>query len=109
MIDFTHKSGDTFYACPFEVKKDGIALDLTTVGIRLQIRKQNTARCEFEMNIANGKLEIVNALQGRFRIVNQIIKLESYNYVYDIQFTFANGTVKTWVTGKFLITNDVTR
>lgn len=109
MIDFTHKSGDTFCLVPFQVKKDTVEMDLTGVEIRMQLRKQPNARVEMELNLTNGGLQIVNALEGRFRIAQQIIKAEPFNYFYDIQFKFTDGRVKTYITGRFLISNDVTR
>jgi len=39
----------------------------------------------------------------------QIINLDAYNYIYDIELIKADGTVKTYISGNFSITNDVTR
>ena len=43
------------------------------------------------------------------RINKQIINIPEFNYLYDIEITFADGTVKTWVEGNFVIKCDITR
>jgi len=40
-LNFKHKRGDCFEAVVFEVKYNGVALDLTDAIVRMQLRKVN--------------------------------------------------------------------
>lgn len=110
-LNFTHTKGDTFNEVAFEVKKNGTAINLTGATIRMQLRK------EYEdvnpvlslTSVANAGITITNATSGHFKINAQIINIEVFNYVYDIQFTLSSGEVKTYVKGAFNVTPEVTR
>jgi len=60
-------------------------------------------------SVANAGITITNPSSGIFAINRQIINLDAFNYIYDIELIKADGTVKTYVSGNFSITNDVTR
>lgn len=110
-LNFTHTKGDTFNEVAFEVKKNGTAIDLTGATIKMQLRKQyeDVSAVLSLTSVANAGLTITNATSGLFKINAQIINIEVFNYVYDIQFTLASGEVKTYVKGGFNITPEVTR
>jgi hypothetical protein len=69
----------------------------------------------FQRYGAKGIFEIIRwkraeSGDGEFKINKQIIDIPVYNYLYDIQITFSDGTVKSsWIYGSFNITNEVTR
>jgi hypothetical protein len=69
----------------------------------MQLRKEYQGLIYF--NVA---LTIVNGAAGTFRINKQIINIEAWDYLYDIEIALADGTVKTWVSGIFSISNNVT-
>jgi hypothetical protein len=48
----------------------------------------------------------IDAVAGEFEINQQLIDIEAGTYVYDIEIKFADDTVKTWISGEFLITCD---
>lgn len=110
-LNFTHTKGDTFNEVAFEVKKNGVALDLTGATIKMQLRKEyNDITPTLALtSVSNAGLTITNATSGHFKINAQIINIEVFNYVYDIQFTLASGEVKTYVKGGFNVTPEVTR
>jgi hypothetical protein len=60
-------------------------------------------------SVASAGITITNAAGGLFKINQQIINIPEFNYIYDIQITFADGTVKTWVEGNFVVKCDITR
>jgi len=110
-LNFTHTKGDTFSEVAFEVKKNGTAVNLTGAVIKMQLRKDyNDVNPALSLTsvLADG-ITITNATSGQFKINEQRIDIEVYNYVYDIQFSFASGEVKTYVKGGFNITPEVTR
>jgi hypothetical protein len=110
-LNFTHTKGDTFNEVAFEVKKNGTAIDLTGATIRMQLRKQySDASAVLSLtSVGSAGITITNATSGQFKINAQIIDIEVFNYVYDIQFTLVSGEVKTYVKGGFNVTPEVTR
>lgn len=110
-LNFTHTKGDTFNEVAFEVKKNGTALNLTGATIKMQLRKEysDVSPTLSLTSVSNAGLTITNATSGHFKINEQRIDIEVYNYVYDIQFSFASGEVKTYVKGGFNVTPEVTR
>ena len=110
-LNFTHTKGDTFNEVAFEVKKNGTALNLTGATIKMQLRKEysDVSPTLALTSVSNAGLTITNATSGHFKINEQIINIEVFNYVYDIQFTLASGEVKTYVKGGFNVTPEVTR
>ena len=59
--------------------------------------------------VDNAGITITDDVNGHFKINEQIIDICAYNYLYDIEIEFGDGTVKTYISGNFLIKNDVTR
>jgi hypothetical protein len=109
MKSFTHRRGDTFKQCDFQVKRNGEPVNLTNVSIRMQLRKRQNGRTDFEFSTENGKMIKTTPLEGRFAIKKQVIDIEPFKYSYDIEFSFENGDVNTWLSGIFEITNDSSR
>jgi hypothetical protein len=109
-LDFSHIKGDTFEAVNFAVVKNAVALSLTGAVIKMQLKKECNGVAILSLtSIANAGLTITNASGGLFKINQQIINISEYNYIYDIQITFADNTVKTWVSGNFIVKCDITR
>lgn len=110
-LNFTHTKGDTFNEVAFEVKKNGTAINLTGATIRMQLRKEyeDVTPALSLTSAASAGITITNASSGLFKINAQIINIEVFNYVYDIQFTLSSGEVKTYVKGGFNVTPEVTR
>jgi len=110
-LNFTHTKGDTFNEVAFEVKKNGTAINLTGATIKMQLRKLYTdVSAALSLTSASSAgITITNASAGQFKINEQIIDIEVFNYVYDIQFTLSSGKVKTYVKGGFNVTPEVTR
>ncbi len=109
ILDFEHYKGDTFLEVPFEILIDSVPLNLTGALIKMQLRKNYEKDVVLEFSTTNNKIQIINSSLGTFKIVEQIIDIESFNYIYDLQITLASGEVETYIKGKFNIANDVTR
>lgn len=110
-LNFTHTKGDTFNQVVFEVKRNDVAIDLTGATIKMQLRKNysDTSAALSLTSVSNSGITITNASNGNFKINQQIIDIEVFNYVYDIQFTLASGEVKTYIKGGFNVVPEVTR
>ena len=108
-LNFQHIKSDTFEAVNFEINVDTIPVDLTDTTIRMQLRKEYGGVVGLSLtSVANAGITITDAVNGLFRINQQIINIPAFNYIYDIEFDF-DGVVKTYISGNFLILNDVTR
>lgn len=103
-LNFQAIRNDTFEEVPFEIKKNNVPVNLTGATIRMQLRKIAGGTIAF-----SPALTVTNASSGLFKINKQIIPIDAYNYLYDIEIAFSDGTVKTWISGEFLIKNDITR
>jgi len=109
-LNFSHIKGDTFEAVNFAVVKNAVALSLTGAVIKMQLKKEcNGVAILAFTSVASAGITITNAAGGLFKINQQIINIPEFNYIYDIQITFADGTVKTWVEGNFVVKCDITR
>ena len=109
-LDFTHIKGDTFEAVNFQMLVNTIPLNLTGATLRMQLRKEYGGVVFLSLtSVASAGITITTAASGLFRINKQIINIDAANYIYDIELIKADGTVKTYISGSFSITNDVTR
>ena len=108
-LNFQHIKSDTFEAVNFEINVDTVPVDLSDTIIRMQLRKEYGGVVGLSLtSVANAGITITDAVNGLFRINQQIINIPAFNYIYDIEFDF-DGIVKTYISGNFLIKNDVTR
>lgn len=109
-LNFSHIQGDTFEAVSFQVVKNSVNVNLTGAVIKMQLKKECGGVPVLSFTtVASAGLTITNATSGLFRINKQIINIPEFNYLYDIEITFADGTVKTWIEGNFVVKCDITR
>lgn len=109
-LDFTHKKGDTFEEVNFQMLVNNNPLNLTGATLRMQLRKEYGGIVFLSLtSVATAGLTITTPIDGLFKINKQIINLDAFNYIYDIELIKADGTIKTYINGNFSIINDVTR
>jgi hypothetical protein len=103
-----HRKGDTFKQMNFQINVNGAPLDLTNAVIRMQLKRayNDVPRLSLTTVDDNG-LTITDAEAGQFKINEQIIDINAFNYIYDIEID-NNGVINTWVSGEFLIKPNVT-
>lgn len=97
-VNFTHKRATTFEEVQIQIKTNGTPDDLTGATILMQLRKEEKGLVAFTPD-----LTIFDPTNGWFRIDKQIINIPSCIYYYDIQITYANGEVFTYISGLFAI------
>lgn len=108
--NFTHIKGDTFDQVPFSILLNNVPINLTGAVIRMQLRSECGGLVALSLtSVANAGITITNAIGGLFKINKQIIDIPAGNYSYDLEIHFSDGTVKTWLSGSFLIECDITR
>jgi hypothetical protein len=110
-LNFSHIKADTFDQVNFELKINNVAKNLTGAIIRMQLRKtaDDTTPALSLTSVASAGITITSPATGLFRINTQIIDIPVYDYEYDIEIKFADNTVKTYVSGIFSITQEITR
>lgn len=108
-LNITALRGDTFKEYPFEILINSVPLDLTGVVIKIDLKKDACSLPALTLtSVESNGITITDALNGRFKINEQIINIPAFNYQYDIQITLADATVHTWVGGLFQVINTIT-
>lgn len=105
-----HRRGNTYDGTVFTVTLNGVARDLTGASIKMSLKTgKDVTASVLDLTTANGKITIdsPNTL-GKFRVPPQIITVPPAIYFYDIQITFSDLTVKTYVEGRWQIIQNVT-
>jgi hypothetical protein len=109
-LNFQSIKGDTFNEVTFELLINEEPYSLVDAVIRMQLRKEYGGIPALSLtSVDNAGLTITNAINGLFKINKQIINICPYNYLYDIEIEFGDGSIKTYISGNFLIKSDVTR
>ena len=109
-LNFQNIKGDTFDEVSFELLLNSDPYSLEDAVIRMQLRKEYGGIPFLSLtSVANAGITITNDVNGLFKINEQIIDICAFNYLYDIEIEFGDGTVKTYISGNFLIKSDVTR
>jgi len=98
-----HISGDTFSGVQFEVLVNASALNLTGAAIKMQLKESASSKMIAEFSVANSKLEITDAVAGKFSFKKQIVEVCPKNYVYDIEIILANNDKHTYIKGTWKI------
>ena len=105
-----HIKGDTYDGTQFTIQVNGSALDLTGASIKMSMKLDKTqTTADLELTTDNGGIVISNPpTSGVFIVGNQIINPEVGNYYYDIQITLSDLRVKTYISGRWKIKQDIT-
>ncbi len=109
-LDITHRRGDTLLLNINFKDSSGTALNIDGYTFKMEIRRENTD------DALNGAListipETSSPATNGIILINvpytDMIDLVGGEYVYDIQALNTSG-LQTWVTGEFLVEEDVT-
>ena len=92
-----HQSGDTFLGVNFALLNGTDPMNLAGAKIEFAFVKAR------KLSTLTGEVEITNAAGGLFRVKSQIIAWQPRTYQYEMKITFANGTVRTYLSGSWLI------
>lgn len=110
----TQRSGDTVKGVKMTITRTSMGtttpIDLTGMVIRMQVKKDKCFDAIVDLSSANaGEITIEDAVNGVFCIEDFICpSVKTFSYIHDIEFTYPNGVVETYLSGKFPIQGDVT-
>jgi hypothetical protein len=102
-----HVKGDTFDGVLFTIKVNTVPLDLNSAHIKMDLRLEPLGVVAETFSDGAG-ITIYNASDGQFVFDAQIIDIDAGNYYYDIEITLSNNVVKTYITGRWTILQDIT-
>lgn len=104
-----HKRGDTWDGFhTITLSQNGIPVDLTNSVISMELRHQPDSPLALRFSTTDSTIVILNPTGGIIQIPPRKIEIPPGNYVYDLQIDFPNQQTKTYMTGTWEITFDVT-
>ena len=94
----SHISGDTFPGLDFQLIINGAVKSLTGVKIIMRVGMR-------EFSSERGEIVIMDEAQGRFRFIEQVVRMRAMTYRYKMVFMFPGGKRKSYLTGTWIITD----
>jgi len=104
-------AGDTAGSQSFTITRNELPIDLTGAVVRMQVRECGRPIPILSLSSAAGGtgIVIVDAPNGMIRVGYFRNPPAPGAYVYDLEVTFADGTVKTYLRGSYTIDGEVTQ
>lgn len=98
------KAGDTFRRIlTITVTGTGDPVDLTNVTVKMEVKAKATGAALLSFTEGDGITKNINVIT-----LDKIITLKGGNYVYDMEFTYPDERVVTYIGGSFIVVQDVT-
>jgi hypothetical protein len=104
-----HKRGDTFNGRKISLERNGAPIDLTGAKIIIQFKLSSSGVSKFEFSTKKETIYIPEPTNGELIMMPRILNVPAGHYNYDMQITFPNGNVKTYLSGIWTILDDVSR
>jgi len=101
--NITAYQGDTFAPTLTFTDDDDVALNFTGVTFKMQIRKKDGTLMQTLSHGTDITVTLPNIV-----VFNSIINVEKGCYEYDLQGTYSNNTVVTFLGGQFEVTKQIT-
>lgn len=96
----TARKGNTFDGVSFTMSRNLSPIDLTDAHIKMTITRNNAL--VLELTEING-LTITDATAGKFKMDALLVTLSEGHYKYEMEFTFRDGSIKTYLKGGWII------
>lgn len=104
-------AGDTWPAIQFKIKRKEnetvTPINIDGVAIAMQVRKGENGPIILEFSNSNG-ITIIDAANGVFKINSFEVPKINGCFKYDLQFSYPNGEIHTYLYGEMNIKNDIT-
>ena len=100
--------GDTIEQLNFTVLINGAAPIDTIAEVAIDLRRRGGRLYRYD-STGTGDSPIVIDGNGQFHIPEHILDIPGARYDYDIELTFTDGTVKTYVRGTWELKEDITK
>jgi hypothetical protein len=105
----TAKRGDTWDGInSICISVNGIPANLTGASIKADFRQKVDTPTVLTLSTNNGGIVITNPTGGLIQFPPKKIEIPFGTYIYDLQVTYPNGVVKTYFSGTWTITPDIT-
>jgi hypothetical protein len=105
----SHRRGDTWDGInSITISVNGSPINLTGATVKMEFRQSLDSPVALTLSTTNNSILITNAVGGVIQIPAKKIEIPFAKYLYDLQVTFSNGVVKTYMSGTWEITADIT-
>jgi hypothetical protein len=106
-----HKRGDTWNGInTISFSTSGVPLNFTNVdNIKIEFRQSIDSPVVLSLSTKENQIQIVNPSRGIIRILPLVVQMPPGRYFYDLQVTYLNGVIKTYLTGSWDIVADITK
>lgn len=91
----------------FTLLADTTPISLLGATVYIQVRKGCGG--VLALTLTNGSGVTIGGVSNNQVTVNKLVNIDKGNYVWDMQVTFADLTVKTYLEGDFIVYDDVTK
>lgn len=104
-----HRRGDTWDGInSITISVNGSPINLTNATVKMEFRQDLDAPVALTLSTTDNSIQIINAASGIIRIPSKKIEVPFAKYYYDLQVTYPNGVVKTYMDGSWEIKPDIT-
>jgi len=104
-----HKRGDTWNGInSITITVNNVPVDFTGASIKMEFRQSIDSPVVLTLSTETSSIIITNPPAGVIQIPPRMIEIPYTKYFYDLQVTFPNDVVKTYMSGSWTITPDIT-
>lgn len=109
-----HRRGDTFTGVDFVMDEEGIPMDLTGAVVKVHVRpKADLTVLAFAWLTADSSILIAGEDNNIIRLqplsADFMDDIDAGIYLFDLEVTFPSGEKITYITGTFIIEDDITK
>lgn len=102
-----HRRGDTWDGInSISININGVPINLIGASVKMEFRQSIDSPVALTLSTNQNSIQIINA--NTIRILPKLIEIPFAKYYYDLQVTYPNGTVKTYMEGSWEIVPDIT-
>lgn len=98
-------AGDTWQGLKFSIVINDEPEDLTDCLVEIGFRKTALGKLEWLLSSETGAITID---ENEITVEPRLLTLSPGSYVYDLQITYPDGFVRTYLTGSFKVLKDIT-
>ena len=105
-----HYRNDTWDGIVFTITdSNGDPIDLSSATVKMQIRRGIKSGKLEDTRTGSGQAEVTDGPNGEITIGAYVVDYLAATYYYDVQVTFPDTSVKTYIAGTWTFIEDVTK
>jgi hypothetical protein len=102
-----HRRGDTWGGiASITIRVNGVPVNLTGSSIKMEFRRSIDSPVMLTFSTSDNTIQLLS--QSSIRVMPRKIEIPFGTYLYDLQVTYPTGVVRTFVSGEWEITPDIT-